>query len=179
MNKSLKTLFKILKWICILIFLDIVFNIIIFAINLYEYDQKDSLPKLRAHQQMREDNMIKNKEWIGEYEFIEQALDGNIIKYSIKIYEDSWSDTYADILITQENNNIMQIVADANIENDTVTFIFYGYLQDIANTSFKDEEILLSLKKMDYELLTYWGAIKPQLDENSVDGQVYFKKIGD
>lgn len=153
--------------------------ILILALETEPFDYEDDILQIEWQDQLRKERMIENKEWIGEYEFIENASNDDIIKYSIKTYEDSSKFLFADILITKGDKKTMKIVSRAKIEADTLKFIFYDYSQNSMITEFKNDQCLLSFEKKDNKLLTYWGAITPELEENSLDGQVYFVKVGD
>lgn len=150
--------------------------VLIFMIALAE-PFEDDIEKIEWYEQMSKERMIENKEWLGEYEFIENVSDDNTIKYSIKTYEDGSKFLYADILITKGDKNSMKIVSRTKIEENTLKFVFYDYSQNSMITEFKNDQCLLSFEKKNNQLLTYWGAITPELEENSLDGQVYFVKL--
>lgn len=171
---------KILKWfgICMLIY--IIYFVGYFVVSVIEDDRDYGIPKLEAQEKMRQEQHLENIKWLGEYEFVERVSDNEYITYNIKIDDHISAELQCVITITS-NDDIWEVRAYGNnwSEDNVVKFVFYEYLQKDTVTEFVDGDILLEFKYSIGNLLTYWGKIKPQLEENCVDGQIYFKHVFD
>lgn len=120
-------------------------------------------------------NPNKNMDsWIGEYGFNEFAPPNQNMFYSISIDKNK-NDYYADISIFGFQTNIRiqaKIVGDENFIN----LLFNKYLPDNVYEPYEKGDVLLSFKKSDEEIYTYWGEIRPMIKKNYKSGEIYFLK---
>ncbi len=114
-------------------------------------------------------------DWQGLYTFGEVGgkNTGMVIDYSIKVYQQNGglvADLDGDGFQTQ-----MRIFCAVQTSANKIQFFFKGYRKDNLFEIYKPGERLLSLEIRNGKLLTYWGAVKPQLAAYK-NGRVYFTK---
>ena len=113
-------------------------------------------------------------DWIGNYEFYEYYLPNINMEYSIYIYQNG-NEYLADINIEGFQTN-QKIRADVIGNSESIDLVFKIYISESTGVKLNDGEILLSLKKEDSEIYTYWGVVRPILPENMDSGEVYITK---
>lgn len=189
MNRYKKILTKIIKWTCLVIYLIMhfyfIYAVVYFLVDLYQLDQMD-IREMEAHEQRLKEKNEEIEKFIGYYEFNEAITQTDNIKYEINIYNESDDKNiryynvnhYATIKIQGDDVN-MYIKASMNFKNGKLQFFYIENLQNGTALEFENSQLLLEFENKGDELLTYWGAIKPQLEENKLDGKVYFKKVAD
>ena len=113
--------------------------------------------------------------WVGQYTFEEFAPPNLAWTYKILI------SPKGNALAAQLNIDGFQvgrsIICDALIDGQKLLIKFVSYGED--DIRYTDDlapgQILLTLERMaDESLLTHWGAFSAQLEENQVNGKVYF-----
>jgi hypothetical protein len=118
--------------------------------------------------------------WIGKYEFGEVSDIHSDIRpnpswvYTISIYKEK-SDYYANIDV-DGFQTIVRLKSRVKGAKDLISLVFETYLPDNISESYKINDVLLRLEKVDSEIITYWSKLKPNLSEDEEAGKVYFKK---
>lgn len=115
--------------------------------------------------------------WIGEYSFSEAfSEEGSaplVMQYNIIIYKEG-NQLYADV---QRVGQTIMFCAKAEVVGDDkwVSLIFLDYLPEnmLTHESYKNS-VLISFKKDEGNIYTYWGKIQPMLYENMMSGEIYF-----
>lgn len=106
------------------------------------------------------------KSWLGEYTFSEGYSEPGYaplaMEYYLKIYEDN-DKYYADIEI-DGNLTMTRIRAELAGDKNWISLLYLCSLQDNMFVDFYSKNsVLLSLKKDDAQVYTYWGEIQPML----------------
>ena len=130
----------------------------------------------------REDNVGDNIEsnmeaWIGEYIFSEAISEEGaaplVMQYDIVIYMED-NQLYADVQMVGQTT---MFCARAEVvgSDKWVSLIFLDYLPEnmLTQESYKNS-VLVSFKKNEGNIYTYWGKMQPMLYENMVSGEIYF-----
>lgn len=112
--------------------------------------------------------------WIGNYVFNEFAAPNIDMNYSISIYKEN-GDYYANIKI-DGFQSMTRAKAKIKGNDNSIVLIFDEYLPDNKFKLFNKDDILLTFKKKNSDIVTYWGKLKPILTENKDSGKVYFKR---
>lgn len=117
-------------------------------------------------------------EWIGKYNFQEAYnVKENaplIMNYEITIYKEN-GNYYANVEIVGQTTWI-DIKAEIFGSDKWISMVYLEDLSDIAAGKNYMNEVLLSFKKEENIIYTYWGGISPMLIENDVSGQIYFQR---
>src|ERR1051325_1968892 len=118
---------------------------------------------------------VRHKSWEGEYLFAETGgrNTGLMIEYSIKVYRKGGvllADVDADGHQTET-----RLSGDAKVEGNRLTLYFRAYRPENLFDLYKPGDLLLSLERRHGKLLTYWGAMHPQLTSYK-NGRIYFQK---
>lgn len=113
--------------------------------------------------------------WLGKYEFYEYFPPNINMEYNISIYQDD--DEYFANINIDGFQTTQRIRADVIGNTEGIELIFDTYLSENTGERIEKGIILLSLKKEDSEIHTYWGTIKPILPENMDNGKIYFTKV--
>jgi hypothetical protein len=108
--------------------------------------------------------------WIGDYSFSEQNVS---YRFTInKSYGNYRATFYIDRYnIEQQFKTI--IVGDEN----SIDIIFNFYSSETTINPYEKGDVLLTLKKENDEIITYWGKMQPMLSSNCESGSVYFIKV--
>ena len=118
--------------------------------------------------------------WVGEYKFFESASEPNgpiiMMNYEIEIYKKD-DNYYAEIAIDGQTTLVR---AKAKVEGNE-DFIKLSFLQYLPNHRVglcsEINDLLISFKKENEDIYTYWGEIGPMLYKNEESGNVYFEKV--
>lgn len=115
--------------------------------------------------------------WIGEYSFSEAFSEEGaaplVMQYNITIYKEG-NQLYADVQMVGQT--IMFCAKAEVVGNDKwVSLIFLDYLPEnmLTHESYKNS-VLISLKRNEGNIYTYWGKIQPMLYENMMSGEICF-----
>jgi len=117
--------------------------------------------------------------WVGDYDY-EELLGST---------EDEQAQSTIDYHITIDANDVatvsmngFQTMANllASIKGDatTITLVFTGYTSENLWQPYAPGDELLTLSWQGNNLITTWGAIKPQLDQNQGSGQYFQGDVG-
>ncbi len=114
-------------------------------------------------------------DWQGLYRYGEVGgkNTGMVIDYAITIYQENGvlvADLEADGFQTQK-----RIACMVKTSGNRLDLLFKSYRKDNMFELYQPGERLLSLEMKNRRLLTYWGAIEPQLTSFK-NGGVYFTK---
>lgn len=132
--------------------------------------------KCYKNPQTHEDDLIT---WLGEYTFNENFSDPNyapmVMDYNIKIYNEGGI-YYADLEIVGQTT---WIHVKANVYGDAewISLVNYQELPDNMTFNAKSNVVMISFRKKNENIYTYWGEIEPMLIENAESGKNYFVKI--
>ena len=113
--------------------------------------------------------------WIGKYTFDEYFPPNQYISYEIVIYKENF-DYFAE-LSADGFQTLTRIKAKIEGDKETIDLIFFMYLPDNIIEQYSPGDILLSLKNVNQEILTFWGKFTSNtyyLDGET--GKVYFRK---
>lgn len=113
------------------------------------------------------------KSWVREYLFSEYAPPDENMFYGFSIYKKNNS-YYADISI-DGFQTMARLQAKVLGDKNSIKLLFDKYLPDNNFEPYKKGDVLLSLKKTNSKIYTYWGKIQPMLYSNMKSGKVYFK----
>jgi hypothetical protein len=118
-----------------------------------------------------------NPPWEGEYNFGETSgrNTGLVILYSVKVYQKDGS-LLADI-DADGHQTMTRLSCKTKVAGNRLTLYFSNYREENLFEIYKPGEVLLSLERRGGKLLTYWGAIRPQLT-GFKNGRVYFYRKG-
>jgi len=111
--------------------------------------------------------------WAGAYKFTEYAPPDENMFYRVSILEEN-GEYYGDIYIDgfQTLTRIRtKVLGDA----ESITLSFLEYLPENTFESFIEGDILLSFKKKDSKLYTFWGEIQPLIPENAESRKICFE----
>lgn len=115
--------------------------------------------------------------WIGHYQFSEGASDPPMgMDYEIRIYEEN-GNYYADFY---QDGQTTMVRAKAKVygDNEWISLVFEEYLPDHnIGLNCKGDCVLLSFRREDQNIYTYWGETVPLLYDNEYCGEIYFKKV--
>ncbi|MBP3459739.1 MAG: hypothetical protein J6K58_11085 [Lachnospiraceae bacterium] len=116
--------------------------------------------------------------WIGVYKFSESANEPDgpfmMMDYEIKIYKEE--DYYADIIIDGQTT-LARAKAEVYGNREWISLTFLEYLpENIIGMYAKKNDVLISFRKDNREIYTYWGEIEPMLYDNEESGKIYFQK---
>lgn len=116
--------------------------------------------------------------WCGEYRFSESSAQPDILMimdYKMEIYEEE-GDYYADIAMDGQTT-LARAKAKVYGDEEWISLTFLEYLPDnIIGISSEKNDVLISFRRENEEIYTYWGDIKPMFYENEKSGKVYFTK---
>lgn len=117
-------------------------------------------------------------EWIGKYHF-QEAYDGEeyaplIMDYEITIFKEN-DNYYANVEVIGQTTRV-DVKAEIFGSDKWISLVYLENLSDIVTGKNKINEVLLSFKKEENIIYTYWGGITPMLNENDVSGQTYFQQ---
>lgn len=118
---------------------------------------------------------VQLNEWLGNYEFDEFYPPNISMEYKINIYKND--EGYFASINIDGFQTTKRIKADILGNSESIDMIFESYLSESTGDRLEKGEILLSFKKEDSEIHTYWGVIQPILPENMDSGKVYFAKV--
>lgn len=118
-------------------------------------------------------NGYQLSEWLGNYEFYEYFPPNINMEYNINIYQEN-EECFANISIDGFQTT-QRIQADVKGNTEGIDMIFETYLSESTGENIEKGKILISFKKEDSEIYTYWGEIQPILPENMKQG-IYFVK---
>jgi hypothetical protein len=113
--------------------------------------------------------------WQGVYRFGEVGgkNTGMVIDYLITVYQKD------GILVADLDGDgfqtLLRISCTVKATEHKLGLFFKSYRPDNLFEIYKPDEHLLSLERKNGKVLTYWGAVKPQLTSFK-DGRVYFTK---
>ena len=110
--------------------------------------------------------------WIGEYIFDESAPPDQVWHYDINISNVDGS-YYAEIDIDGFQTEV-RIKALVSGTRNLIDLIFNENLPDNDFPRFNVGDKLLSFNRNDTDILTYWGALQPNIIDNQATGKVYF-----
>lgn len=113
------------------------------------------------------------KVWIGTYEFAE-ALGGAFLVYRIRVYPQGEA-LMADIDV-DGTQTMWRLRCRTKFTSKEIKFYFDSYREGLLNKPLKKGDLLLTLRRSRGKLLTYWGALGPNLYESLKNGKVYFEK---
>lgn len=126
----------------------------------------------------KEDGLLS---WTGNYVFSESSSEVGfapmVMDYSINIYSID-NIFYANIEIVGQSTWAV-IKAKVYGNKEWISLVFLEDLQDNKTFAGKPNDVLLSFRKEETDILTYWGKIEPMLYENEVSGNLYFTNILD
>lgn len=117
--------------------------------------------------------------WVGEYKFFESASEPNgpliMMDYVIEIYKKN-DNYYAEIAIDGQTT-LVRAKAKVDGDEDFISLRFLEYLPDHrVGLCSEINDVLISFKKENGDIYTYWGEILPMLYKNEESGNVYFEK---
>lgn len=110
--------------------------------------------------------------WVGEYSFSEYAPPNQNMFYSITIYYED-NNYFAKISI-DGFQTLERLLAKVSGDTNSIKLEFLEYLPDNIFEPYKQGEVLLSLEKRNFKLITHWGGIQPLVLKNEKEGE-YFK----
>jgi len=115
--------------------------------------------------------------WVGEYTFGEDYFEPDsaplIMDYKVTIYSQK-DDYFANIEIMGQTTAV-SVKAKLYGDEEWISLIFLEYLPNhVIGLSSKDNSVLLSFRKEESDIYTYWGEIEPMLYENQDSGKIYF-----
>ena len=118
------------------------------------------------------------KGWVGTYSFAECYSKPDhaplFMDYKITIYQEE-EKYFADIKITGQTTQT-SIKAEGYGDDEWISLVFQQYLPDHVMGGINDtSSVLLSFRKEESDVYTYWGEIKPMLYENEDSGEIYFQ----
>lgn len=112
--------------------------------------------------------------WVGAYEFYEFVPENINMQYNINIYK------CEDSLLSEINIDGFQtkarIRAQVVQDGEKIDFVFDDYLPDNEYEIFIKGDLLFSFKRIDNEIYTCWGKLKPINPENEISDKIYFTK---
>jgi len=116
--------------------------------------------------------------WIGVYTFSEStdASEGPfmVMNYEIKIYKEE--QYYADIMIDGQTT-LARAKAELHGDEEWIILTFLEYLpENIAGIYAEKNDVLISFRRDNQKLYTYWGEIVPMMYDNEESGEIYFQK---
>ena len=125
---------------------------------------------------------LENKDlssWVGEYMFTEDYYEPDyapmIMDYNVTIYSQK-DDYFADIEIMGQTTAV-SVRAKLYGDDEWISLIFLEYLANhVIGLSSKANSVLISFRKEESEIYTYWGGINPMLYKNEDSGKIYFAK---
>lgn len=118
--------------------------------------------------------------WVGEYrfleEFYEEGYPNMFMDYHINIYEEN-DIYYADVVI---NGQMTGINAKARLYGNAEwasLVLVENYPENTIGLSDEYDNVILSLRRQDDEIYTYWGLMTPLLEnEHMMSGNVYLER---
>lgn len=117
-------------------------------------------------------------DWPGVYEFEEdggQTAGGSPI-YIIHTITVTVSDgKWRARIQSQGYQTSIDVFARVIAKKKTISLYFDSYGEDNVMREFEENSHLLTLKKKNDRLLTYWGEFGPIIESNKKDGKVRFK----
>lgn len=172
-NKFLKTIIILIVVTGILASFYMTYIITYFIINTWELDQME-ISETATREKMFQERKEETEKYAGHYIYEEHITETDIVEYRIEIY----NDRYADISVNGKGVNLhIQATPYLNYDTNELEILFYKNLSVDSDRKFENREVLLKFKKVNGVLLTYWEAIQPQLEKNSVSGEVYFRQL--
>mgnify|MGYP007126058720 CR=1 FL=1 len=114
------------------------------------------------------------KTWLGEYSFSEYAPPNQNMFYLINIYFED-NNCFAEFSI-DGFQRLERLSAKVSGDSNLIKFAFLTYLPDNMIELYKEGDILLSFKKTDSKLITYWEKLQPLLLEN-LEANEYFQLV--
>jgi len=125
----------------------------------------------------RHNNQIES--WEGNYSFFESwpSLNEGInhfMSYSICIYEEDGK--YCADMTIDGWMTLARYKALIQGDSQSIELIFDSYLPENMSVLYDKGDVILTFKKNENEILTYWGEYYPTLIENQESGKVYFVK---
>lgn len=118
------------------------------------------------------------KGWVGTYSFAECYSKPDhaslFMDYKITIYQEE-EEHFADIKMTGQTTQA-SIRAEVYGNDEWISLVFQQYLPDHVMGGINDtSSVLLSFRKEESDIYTYWGELKPMLYENEDSGKIYFQ----
>jgi hypothetical protein len=110
-------------------------------------------------------------QWLGEYSYYEFYPPNQSMIYDLSIHETDGI-YFADFSI-DGFQTMSRFQATVTGDDNTVDFIFDNYLAENLFTPYEKGDKLLTFKKNNGEILTYWEKVQPMLPEHE-SGKVYF-----
>jgi len=114
--------------------------------------------------------------WVGNYSFSEYAPPNQNMFYSISIFEEN--NKYLANISVNGFQTMERIQAEVTGDEDSIELIFSKYLPDNMMELYQKGDVLLSFKREDSIIYTYWNKMGPMLLDNKSPGP-YFSKVTD
>lgn len=114
--------------------------------------------------------------WAGEYQFEEALSSQSSIVYHLTITQ---AGDGCQAEVTVEGFQSMQdLLADVTGDDHAIQLVFTGYTGNNLWQPYHEGDILLTLADRGDGMLTTWGALVPQLDQNQAPGQYFQGNVG-
>jgi len=117
--------------------------------------------------------------WVGDYDYeellgsSEDEPDQSSIDYHITI-----DDSYVATISMNGFQTMANLLASVNGDANSITLVFTGYTGDNLWQPYAVGDELLTLTRQGDDLLTTWGVIQPQLDQDQEPGQYFTGDVG-
>lgn len=142
----------------------------------YDYDRLNG-PKLTTAYTKGNLNEVNSLEsWVGNYSFSEYAPPNQNMFYSISIFKEN--NKYLANISVDGFQTMKRIQAEVAGDEDSIELIFLKYLPDNIMERYQKGDVLLSFKREDSIIYTYWNKMGPMLLDNKSPG-AYFSKVTD
>jgi len=120
--------------------------------------------------------------WVGDYNYEEllgagdNGADESSINYHITI---SPGDSGYEALISLDGFQTQQnLLATVQGDADQISLVFAGYTGDNLWQPYNPGDVLLTLARNGEDILTTWGALTPQLEQNQAPGLYFHGNVG-
>ena len=148
-------------------------------VNVYE-EIMDMNREINSNDSDAQMTLTDLDDWVGEYKFFESASEPNgpliMMDYEIEIYKEN-DNYYAEIAMDGQTT-LVRAKAKVDGEEEFISLRFLEYLPDHGvGLCSEINDVLISFKKENGDIYTYWGEIGPMLYKNDESGNVYFEKV--
>lgn len=137
-----------------------------------EKDETDEIIPSSSNENETNSESSRLESWLGQYTFSEFIPPDQNMYYSISINQENGK-YYAQINI-DGFQTMQRLKAKVLGDENDIQLIFEDYLPDNVLEPYDKGDILLSLKKENEGLYTFWNKIEPMLDSNKQSDQGFF-----
>jgi hypothetical protein len=135
-------------------------------------------PKVESHNNLEDDTSKTDSSdldlWLGTYSFSEYVPEDQNMFYGISISKEG--ENYYSQISIDGFQTMKRLKAQVLGDENSVDLVFEEYLPDNVFEPYDKGDVLLSFKRENGEIHTYWGKIQPIVESNAESGRVYFTK---